>query len=238
VQTQDFWPNRSILSSHNLTTSSHRPLNIDLHPSVTQANPRRPIDVQKSHSPKARFFFVPVWAWPSTTSFGPGLARHDSSGQARAATSAQRATRHYFYRPARPLTPSRPHLPSALVKPYPFSLSLKVTAPNPTPILSRGAIHLQHSDPWRRRLAGLLHVFPLSGPEAGAAAAFVPRESQRWATGLPPFSWRRPTGPPFPQLRPARTPPFLAADRRRCCSISPLRQQAPMARNLSHKLIS
>jgi hypothetical protein len=87
------------------------------------------------------------------TSFEPGLARHDSSGKARAATSAQRATRHYFYRPARPLTPSRPHLPLAPVKPYPFSLSLTVTAPNPTPILSRGAIRLQHSDLWRRRLA-------------------------------------------------------------------------------------
>jgi hypothetical protein len=69
VQTQDFWPNRSILSSHNLASSSHRLLNIDLHPSVTQANPRRPIDVQKACSPKARpkaRFFVPVRARPGT----------------------------------------------------------------------------------------------------------------------------------------------------------------------------
>jgi hypothetical protein len=67
VQTQDFWPNGSILSSHNLTSSSHCPFNIDLHPSVTQANPRRPIDVQKACSPKARpkaRFFVPIRARP------------------------------------------------------------------------------------------------------------------------------------------------------------------------------
>jgi hypothetical protein len=37
---------------------------------------------------------------------GPSTARHDSSGRARAATSARRAARHDFYRPARPLTPS------------------------------------------------------------------------------------------------------------------------------------
>jgi hypothetical protein len=112
VKTQDFWPNRSILSSHNLT-SSHRPLNIDLHPSVTQANPRRSIDVQKSRSPKARpkaWFFVPVWARPDTTSFGPELARHDSSSRAQAATSARRAAWHDLYRPARPLTPPRSNL--------------------------------------------------------------------------------------------------------------------------------
>jgi hypothetical protein len=66
--------------------------------------------------------FVPVRARLDMTSFGPGLAWHDSSGRAQAATSARRAAQHDFYRTAQPLTPSRPHLPSAPIKSYPFSL--------------------------------------------------------------------------------------------------------------------
>jgi hypothetical protein len=63
---------------------------------------------------------------------GLSTARHDSSSRARATTSARRAARHDFYRSAQPLMPSRTHLPSAPIKPYPLSLCLTVTAPNPT----------------------------------------------------------------------------------------------------------
>jgi hypothetical protein len=40
-------------------------------------------------------------------------------------------------------------------------------------------------------------LFPLGGLEAGAAAAFLPRESRQWATGLPPFPRWRPARPSF-----------------------------------------